>query len=82
MMKKEEDYEKFEEEIITFRIKVYKLNNIFEERGSSTPPVEKVEEKCYRLLERKNEEKDKNYAEVIRGPTKKEVCKTSKNNIP
>jgi hypothetical protein len=33
-------------------------------------------------LERKNEEKDKSYAEIIRDPIKKEECNPSKENIP
>jgi hypothetical protein len=82
MMKKEEYCEKLEEEVVTLRVEVVNLNKNVEERGSSTPPVKKVEEKCYRLLERKNEEKAKSYVEVIRGPIKKEECKPSKENIP
>jgi hypothetical protein len=82
MMKKEEDCEKLEEEVVTLRVKVVKLNKNVEERGSSTPSVKKVEEKCYRLLERKNEEKAKSYAEIIKGPIKKEECEPSKENIP
>jgi hypothetical protein len=37
-------------------------NKSIEERGNSTLIVKKVEEKCYRLLERNNKEKDKRYA--------------------
>jgi hypothetical protein len=37
------------------------------ERGNSTQPVMKVEEKSSRLLEKKNEEKDKNYADILKG---------------
>jgi hypothetical protein len=124
MMKKEEDCEKLEEEVITLRVEVDKLNKNLkssqvledilscqrslsdkagfgyigeasckedananpnksvEERGSSTLPIKKVEEKCYRLLERKNKEKAKSYVEVIKGPIKKEECEPSKENIP
>jgi hypothetical protein len=57
MMKKEEDCEKLEKEVITLRVEVVKFNKNVEERGSSTSPVKKVEEKFYRFLERKNEEK-------------------------
>jgi hypothetical protein len=53
MIKKEEDCENLEEEVVTLRVKVVKLSKNVEERESSTQPVEKVEEKCYRLLERK-----------------------------
>jgi hypothetical protein len=62
--------------------KEYGNVNHNKESGSSTPPVKKVEEKCYRLLERKNEEKAKSYVEVIKGPIKKEECNPSKENIP
>jgi hypothetical protein len=72
MIKKEEDCENLEEEVVTLRVKVVKLRKNVEERESSTHPVEKVEEKCYRLLERKNEYKLKSYAEVIKGFIKKE----------
>ena len=67
MMKKEEDCEKLEEEVVTLRVKVVKIKKNIEEKGSSTPPVKKFEEKCYRLLERKNEEKVKNYANILKG---------------
>ena len=62
MMKKEEYCEKLEEKFVTLRVKVVNINKNVEERGRSTPRVKKVEEKCYRLLERKNEEKAKSYA--------------------
>jgi hypothetical protein len=42
-------------------------NNTIEERGISTLPVNKVEEKCSRLSEKKNEEKAKNYAYILKG---------------
>jgi hypothetical protein len=82
MMNKEEDYEKIEEEVITLRVKVIKLRKNIEERRSSTPLVNKFEEKCYTLLERKNEEKSKSYVEIIRGSIKKEECESLKENIP
>jgi hypothetical protein len=124
MMKKEEDCENLEEEVVSLRVEVDKLNKnlkssqvledilsyqrspfnksglgyigetsckedgnanpskSIEERGSSTQPVKKVEEKCYRLLERKNEEKAKSYDEVIKGTIKKEECTLSKENTP
>jgi hypothetical protein len=80
MMKKEEDCEKLE--FVTLRVEVVKFRKNVEERGRSTPSVKKFEEKYYRLLERKNEEKDKSYVEVIRGLIKKEECNPSKDNIP
>jgi hypothetical protein len=82
VMRKEEYCEKLEEEVVTLRVKVVKLSKNIEERGSSTPLVRKVEDKCYRLLERKNEEKVKSYAEIIRGHMKKKEHEPSKDNIP
>jgi hypothetical protein len=54
ILKKEEDCENLEE-VVTLGVEVVKLSKNIEERGSSTPPVNKFEEKCYKLLERKNE---------------------------
>jgi hypothetical protein len=70
--KKEEYCENLEEEVVTLRGKVVKLNKNLEERGNSTSSIKKYEEKCYRLLKRKNEEKDKSYVEIIKIPIKKE----------
>jgi hypothetical protein len=81
MMRKEQYCEKLKEEFVTLRVEVFKLIKNIQERGISTLPVKKSEDKCYRLLERKNEEKAKIYAEVIRGPIKKEECNSSKENI-
>jgi hypothetical protein len=67
MMKKEEEVEKLEEEVVTLRVKIVKLNKNVEERETSTSSVENVEEKHSRLLEKKNEEKSKSYAEVLKG---------------
>jgi hypothetical protein len=41
MMKKEEECEKVEEEVVTLRVKVFKLNKNIEERESSTSSVKK-----------------------------------------
>jgi hypothetical protein len=54
-MKKENECEKIEEEVATLRVKVVKISKNIEEKGSCTSSVEKVEEKCYKVLERKNE---------------------------
>jgi chromosome segregation ATPase len=67
IMKKEEEVEKLEEEVVTLRVKIVKLNKNVEERETSTSSVKKVEEKHSRLPERKNEEKGKSYAEVLKG---------------
>jgi hypothetical protein len=42
-------------------------NKSIEKKENSTQPVKKVEEKCSRFPERKNEEKDKNYADILKG---------------
>jgi hypothetical protein len=42
-------------------------NKNVEERGRSTEPVMKVEEKCSRLPKNKNEMKDKNYEDILKG---------------
>jgi hypothetical protein len=77
MKKKEEDCEKLEEEVFMLRVKVVKLSKNVEE--ASTSSVRKLEEKCHRLPEKKNEEKPKSYAKVIKGSMKKEECKPQRN---
>jgi hypothetical protein len=54
VMKTKEYCEKIEDAFVTLRVKVVKLNKNVEYRGSSTPSVKKVEDKFYRILERKN----------------------------
>jgi hypothetical protein len=49
------------------RVKIIKLNKNIEERETSTSSIKKDEEKHSRLPERKNEEKRKTYAEVLKG---------------
>jgi hypothetical protein len=65
-MKKEEEVEKLEEEVVTLRSKTVKLNKNIEETETSTSVIEN-EEKHSRLLEMKNEENRKSYAEVVKG---------------
>jgi hypothetical protein len=65
MMKKEEEVEKLEEEVVMLRVKVVKLSKNVEE--ASTSSTKKDEEKCHRLLERKNEEMVKSYTKVLKG---------------
>jgi hypothetical protein len=67
MMKKEEEVEKLEEEVVTLRSKIVKISNNVEETETSTSSVENIEEKHSRLPEKKNEEKSKSYAEVLKG---------------
>ena len=57
-MKKEEEVEKLEEEVVTLRIKIVKLNQNIEETETSTSVIEN-EEKHSRLIEKKNEENRK-----------------------
>ena len=59
IMKKEEDIEKLEEEVVTLRVKVIKLNKNIEETKASTSSTE--------VPKRKNEEKPKIYAYWHRG---------------
>jgi septal ring factor EnvC (AmiA/AmiB activator) len=66
IMKKEEEVEKLEEEVVMLRSKIVKLNKNVEETETSTSVIEN-EEKHYRLLEKKNEENRKSYAEVLKG---------------
>jgi hypothetical protein len=62
MMKKEEEIDNLEEEVVTLRVKVFKLSKNVEERETSTLSINKFEEKYSRLPEKKNEEKGKSYA--------------------
>ena len=66
IMNKEEEVEKIEEEVVTLRSKIVKLNKNIEETKTSTSIIEN-EEKHSRLLEKKNEENRKSYAEVLKG---------------
>jgi septal ring factor EnvC (AmiA/AmiB activator) len=66
IMKKEEEVENLEEEVVTLRVKIDKLNKKVEETETSTSVVEN-EEKHSTLLEKKNEENRKSYAEVLKG---------------
>jgi seryl-tRNA synthetase len=65
-MKKEEEVENLEEEVVTLRVKIDKLNKKVKETKTSTSVVEN-EEKHSTLLEKKNEENRKSYAKVIKG---------------
>jgi hypothetical protein len=49
------------------RFKITKINKNVEERETSTSSIKEVEEKNSRVIERKNEEKAKSYAEVLKG---------------
>ena len=66
IMKKEEEIENLEEKVVTLRVKIVKLNKNVEETETSTSVVEN-EEKHSTLLEKKNEENRKSYAEVLIG---------------
>jgi hypothetical protein len=83
MANKEEECEKLEEEVISLRVKVDNLNKnlnnspVLDRVGfgyidetscnAHVDPNKRLEEKSSKLPERKNEEKDKNYAEVLKG---------------
>jgi hypothetical protein len=61
IMKKEKEVENIEEEVVTFRSKIVKINKNVEETEKSTLVIEN-EEKHSRFLEKKNEENRKSYA--------------------
>jgi hypothetical protein len=65
IMKKEEEVENLEE-VVTLRVKIVKIKKNVEETETSTSIVEN-EEKHSMLLEKKNEENIKSYAEVLKG---------------
>jgi C4-type Zn-finger protein len=54
IMKKEEEVEKIEEEVVTLRSKIIKINKNIQEKKTSTLVIEN-EEKHSSLLENKNE---------------------------
>jgi hypothetical protein len=86
IMKKEEEVEKLEEEVVTLRSKIVKLNTNVEEIETSTSVIEN-ENKHSRLLEKKNEENRKSYAEVIKGrnhgqPESKKTIKDTSSKGP
>jgi hypothetical protein len=85
-MKKEEEVENLEEEVVTLRFKIIKLNKKFEEIETSTSVVEN-EEKHSTLLEKKNEENRKSYVEVLKGrnhgePKSKKTIEYTSSRIP
>ena len=86
IMKKEEEVEKLEEEVVTLRSKIIKLNKDFEEIETSTLVIEN-EENHSMLLEKKNEENKKSYAEVFKGrkhgqPESKKTNKDTSSRRP
>jgi chromosome segregation ATPase len=66
ILKKEEEVEKLEEEVVTLISKIVNLKKNVEETETSTSFTEN-EEKHSRLIEKKNEENRKSYAEVLKG---------------
>jgi septal ring factor EnvC (AmiA/AmiB activator) len=65
IMKKEEEVEKLDEDVVTLRSKIVKVNKNVEETETSLSVIEN-EDKHSRLLEKKNEENRKSYAEVLK----------------
>jgi hypothetical protein len=85
-MKKEEEVDNIEEEVVTLRVKIVKVNKNVEEIETSTSVVEN-EEKHSTLLENKNEENRTSYAEVLKGrnhgqPKSKKTNKDISSRIP
>jgi hypothetical protein len=66
ILKKEEEVEKLEEEVATLRSKIVNLKKNVKETKTSTSITEN-EEKHSSLIEKKNEENIKSYAEVLKG---------------
>jgi hypothetical protein len=86
IMKKEEEVENLEEEVVTLRVKIDKLNKKVKERETSISIVEN-EEKHSTLLEKKNEEYRKSYAEILKGrnhgqPESKKTIEDTSSRIP
>jgi hypothetical protein len=86
IMKKEEEVEKLEEEVVTLRSKIIKIKKSIEETETSTSVIEN-EEKHSRLLEKKNEENRKSYAEVLKGrnhgqPESNKIVEDTSSRIP
>jgi chromosome segregation ATPase len=86
IMKKEKEVENLEEEVVTLRVKIDKLNKKVEETETSISVVEN-EEKYSTLLEKKNEENRKSYAEVLKGrnhgqPESKKTIEDTSSRIP
>jgi chromosome segregation ATPase len=82
----EEEVENIEEEVVTLRVKIVKFNKNAEETKTFTSVVEN-EEKHSTLLEKKNEENRKSYAEVLKGrnhgqPESKKTKKDTSSRIP
>src|ERR1700722_20238432 len=85
-MKKEEEVKNLEEEVVTLRVKIDKLNKKVEETETSTSVVEN-EEKHSTLLEKRNEENRKSYAEALKGrnhgqPESKKPIEDTSSRIP
>jgi hypothetical protein len=86
IMNKEEEVEKLEEKVVTLRSKIVKFNKNIEEIETYTSVIEN-EEKHSRLLEKKNEENRKSYAEVLKGnnhgqPEYKKTIEDTSSRIP
>jgi hypothetical protein len=86
ILKKEEEFEKLEEEVVTFRIKIVNLKKNNEETKTSTSVIDN-EEKHSRLIENKNEENRKSYAEVLKGrnhgqPESKKIIEDKSSRRP
>jgi hypothetical protein len=85
-MKKEEEVEKLDEEVVTLRSKIVKINKNVEETETSTSFIEN-EEKNSKLLTKNNEENRKSYAKVLKGrnhgkPESKKTIEDTSSRIP
>ena len=66
MMKKEEQADNIEEQVVTLRVKIINLNKNIIETKTSTSSVDNVEENPSMSLEKKNEENSKSYVEILK----------------
>jgi hypothetical protein len=85
-MKKEQEFDKIEEEFVTLRVKVVKLNKNVEETKTSTSTIDN-EDKHSRFKEKNNEEKRKSYDELLKGrnhgqPKSKKTDKDTSSRRP
>ena len=86
IMKKEEEVENLEEEVVTLRVKIVNINKNVEETKTFTSIVEN-EDKHSTLLENNNKENKKIYGEVLRGnnhdqPESKKTIEDTSSRIP
>jgi hypothetical protein len=86
ILKKDEEVENIKEEVVTLRSKIIKIKKNIEETETSISITEN-KHKHSRLLEKKNEENRKSYAEVLKGRNhgqleSKKIIEDTSSRIP